>query len=177
MFTINDLVDDIFHEMSLVSSSSADVISTLVTSYVIPSFNRDYPHVMTVIIKDKSRFYPYSDLTGGLSDRYLSHIFLIKQDRGMWSWVQTQLGYGESDNFVTIASTDVVKKIVRMSYKNDSFVHSPVILFDDTINDYYYSLDLNSRYVLIYTILNNVDSTLTYRVHPQDYEALKWYAS
>ncbi len=62
-----------------------------------------------------------------------------------------------------------------MSYKNDCFVHSPMILFDDTLNDYYYSLDLYSRYVLIFTILNNVDSTSI--IHPQDYEALKWYAS
>lgn len=178
MFDIDSLVNDIWMEMSMTASQfSQDVIDTLVKQYVIPSFNRDYPHVMTVIIKDKSRFYPYTDLSGSIGTNYLSHIFLIKQDRGMWSWIQSQLGHGEADNFVTVASSDIVKKIVRLSYKNDSFVHSPIILYDDTVNDYYYSLDVNSRYVLIFSLLNSLTGDSTAIIHPQDYEALKWYAS
>jgi hypothetical protein len=81
------------------------------------------------------------------------------------------MGEGVADNFVTVTSTDVAKKILRLSYKNNSFVHSPVILYDDTYNDYYYSLDLYGRYVLIYTIMNTVD--VNTMINPSEYEALK----
>lgn len=85
------------------------------------------------------------------------------------------MGDGNPDNFVSIASVDVVRKLIRLSYKSSSFVNSPVILYDDISNDYYYSLDQSSNHVLIYTIMNGIDSTSM--VSPIDYEALKWYSS
>lgn len=146
-------------------------IDTLMKNYVVPSFNRDYPNIMTMIIRDKARFYPYLDMTGTLSDRFLEHVFLIKQDRAMYAWLQTQMGVGEADNFVTVVSSDLVNKIVRFSYKNQSFVTSPMILYDDFSNSYYYSLDQYSRYILIFKILNEIDSTKS--ISPMDYEVLK----
>jgi hypothetical protein len=83
MFGIDSLIDDVYIELQTPTADKGNV-ENLVKQYVIPAFNRDYPHVMTVVIRDKSRFYPYRDLTG-VSDRYLNHIFLIKQDQAMYS--------------------------------------------------------------------------------------------
>ena len=91
-------------------------------------------------------------------------------------YLQSQIGVGDADNFAAIASVDVIKKLIRLSYKNSSFVNSPIILYDDASNDYYYSLDQNSSYVLIYTMMNSYIDT-TQNISPIDYEALKWYAS
>lgn len=175
MFDADTLIDDLWMELNMVSTGFDQfVVDNLVKNYTIPSFNRDYPQIQTIGIRNKSRFYPYTDFTGTTGSRFLSHIFLIKQDNAMFMYLQSQMGWESSDNFVSIASTDLVQKIMRFSYKNSCFVHSPVILYDDVSNDYYYNLDSSSRYILIYSILNNVDSTTM--IHPNEYEALKWYS-
>ena len=79
--------------MNLVSSTlDKMLIDTLIKSYILPAFNRDYPNVRTIAIRDSSRFYPYTDLTTTPSNMFLNHIFLIKQDRDMFTYLQTEMG-------------------------------------------------------------------------------------
>lgn len=93
MFDVDKLIEELFMEMSMVASGIDEfTIDTLIKNYVIPSFNRDYPNIMTMIIRNKSKFYPYIDITGAIGEKFLSHIFLIKQDRAMYTWLQTQMG-------------------------------------------------------------------------------------
>jgi hypothetical protein len=175
MFDVDSLIEELTMEMSMVSSGIDNyTIDTLMKNYVVPSFNRDYPNIQSVIIMNTTRFYPYLDLTTPQAGNFLNHIFLIEQQAPMFMWLQSQLGEGEGDNFTLMASTDIIQKILRFSYKENSFVSSPVIIYDDTQDAYYYALNAFSRYILIYSLMNNVDSTRM--MSPQDYEALKWYA-
>lgn len=179
MFDIDSLVDDVQHLLNFdAAGNQIDLftIDTLINNYVIPAYNRDCPNIRTVVVtQGTQRLYPYRDLSD--STNFLNHIFLIVQDRAMFVWLRGEFGQGEADNLVSIASSEVVKRIVRMSYKSNNFVTSPMILFDDTLNDYYYSLDSNLSYVLIYNTMNTVQSGANAIINPFEYETLKYFAA
>ena len=87
----------------------------------------------------------------------------------------------DEDSFTIIASTELIRRILSISYKSACFVHSPMILFDTTALDYYYQLDENSSYILIYMVMNNIffDSTTdpgSCPINPSEYDALKYYS-
>jgi hypothetical protein len=177
MFNLNDLYDQILFETRVTISRSE--FENLMRLYVLPSFNRDYPHARTVAINYKQRFYPLLDLTGYDSTTFLTHVFLIKQDRNIQQ-IMKYVSEIPQEGVVYISNIELVQQIMWFSHKSNSYTINPVVLFDGERNTYFYELNPDDRYILVFLVMNNLqfnyDDPGSSLIMPSDFKALKAYS-